>query len=264
MKKNNAIFLLGAQRSGTTALAYSLDKAFADNNGIFTVNGKLPYYLNRWLTNEDLHYRHFRVDEIIYSLKRKLPGGIEIDNWLEHTEIVLNTYAKEVADGMHTDAKLLTKSIIDDCYKAYDYWGEKYNEYLIHFDFINHTLPEAKFILLYRDPISVAKSMSEWEGYRPWKPSSKEQIIHKWTKWHEKILKQILHLKKEKVLVVEYNRLCTNKETTRISDFLGLDIEKYLTNLQTTRKLNHDIRSLPVDTINTLKKLNEYANVGVI
>ena len=58
------VILLGAQRSGTTALGSVLSAAFADTGSLFTNNGKLPYVLHRWCTDADLRGQHLRVESV--------------------------------------------------------------------------------------------------------------------------------------------------------------------------------------------------------
>ncbi|MER5891312.1 hypothetical protein ABT160_46550, partial [Streptomyces sp. NPDC001941] len=75
------VILLGAQRCGTTAFAYAMNLAFHDSGGHFTVNGKLPYLLHRWLTAQDLADRHLRADEILHALDRRPPDGAGVERW---------------------------------------------------------------------------------------------------------------------------------------------------------------------------------------
>src|ERR1700685_4648898 len=64
------IMLVGAQRSGTTALAVALSQGIATLGGCFTINGKLPYFLRRWWTPADADAHHLRSDEIAHALER--------------------------------------------------------------------------------------------------------------------------------------------------------------------------------------------------
>ncbi|MGN0116368.1 MAG: hypothetical protein ACI39M_02635, partial [Streptomyces albidoflavus] len=92
------VILLGGQRCGTTALAYALNLAFDDHGGHFTVNGKLPYLLHRWLTREDLRHGHLRADEILHALDRRPPDGAGAARWRERVERSLRQAAREVAE----------------------------------------------------------------------------------------------------------------------------------------------------------------------
>ena len=73
--RDRPLLLVGAQRSGTTALGYALSEAHASRRGCFTVNGKLFYLAARWLHADDLAARHLRVDELCHALTRRRPGG---------------------------------------------------------------------------------------------------------------------------------------------------------------------------------------------
>src|SRR4051812_36557269 len=91
------VFLVGAQRSGTTALASCLSAAFARRGGTFTVNGKLLYVLSRWMRPEDLHGRHLRTDEMLHALRRRSVWGVGSEQWLERAESALRAAAADVA-----------------------------------------------------------------------------------------------------------------------------------------------------------------------
>ena len=234
------VILLGSQRSGTTALAYALSDAFAAADGIFTVNGKLMYFLHRWLTDEDLYVRHLRVDEILYSLKRRAPGGVRIEQWMEQVERVLRQAAAEVADGLHDDALALGRRIVADSYAGFARWGDKYNEYLHHLPHLSELVPDARYILLYRTPYETAASVLEWKGDRPWRPSTVEGNLEKWAAWHADALHLIDSLPSDRFQVIEYHRLCAGEETQQLSAFTGLDLEPHLRSLTPRRKpLDH-------------------------
>lgn len=166
------IILLGFQRSGTTVFAHKLSEAFGVDNGMFSVNGKLMYYLHRWLTMKDIGYRHLRVDEILFSLKRRVPGGIGVERYLYQVEKVLREVAIDVAEGYQGNELELGRRIVSESYKGFTRWGDKYNEYLQIFPYLNNVVPDAKYILMFRDPYDVASSVMEWEGDRPWRPIS--------------------------------------------------------------------------------------------
>ncbi|WP_339784286.1 sulfotransferase [Paenibacillus sp. FSL R7-0313] len=238
MKKNNEnpIILLGFQRSGTTVFAHKLSEAFDVDNGLFSVNGKLMYYLQRWLTMKDIDYRHLRVDEILFSLKRRVPGGIGIERYLYQVEKVLREVAIDVAEGYQGNELELGRRIVSESYKGFTRWGDKYNEYLQIFSYLNNVVPDAKYILMFRDPYDVASSVIEWEGDRPWRPLSVPGNLTKWVSWHSEAIEQITALSKERYLVVEYQRLCEGIENDRLSNFIGIEIAPYLKELVPRRK----------------------------
>ncbi|TYR78264.1 sulfotransferase [Priestia megaterium] len=235
-KAFSPIILLGYQRSGTTALSFSLSKAFSENGGIFTINGKLMYYLKRWLNKEDLYYRHLRVDEILYSIKRKMPYGEGIEEWCNSLETVLREAAIEVADGKYKDTISLSRSIINKCYRNFYRWGDKYNEYLHDISYLEKTIPNAKYILLYRNPYEVAMSVSEWKGDRPWRPSNREKNLEKWATWHNEIIPLLKTSSPNRYIVINYSNLCSGNATAKLSDFVELELKPYLQNLKTVRE----------------------------
>ncbi|MCY0954400.1 sulfotransferase [Streptomyces sp. H27-S2] len=151
-----------------------LDSAFDAVDGVFTINGKLPYLLHRWCTEEDVRARHLRVDEILHALSRKPPYGLRSVEWLATTERVLRAAAQQVAVGELTDAVALRRELIRRTYSGAARFGEKYNEYLLELDQLEQTLPEAHWALLVRHPAAAAASMLRWSGDRPWRPTTWE------------------------------------------------------------------------------------------
>lgn len=164
------ILLIGAQRSGTTALGCALSAAVAEKGGIFTVNGKLLYYLKRWWL-DDTADRHFRAEEIVYSLGRRKPIGVGIDEWLIRAEFAVKLSAKRIAElGPAVDRWDEVRNICRGTYADAKVWGDKYNEYLLDLEFLEVLFPNATWIFVVRDPHQVVASMMEWSGSRPWNP----------------------------------------------------------------------------------------------
>ncbi|MCP3798470.1 sulfotransferase [Allokutzneria sp. A3M-2-11 16] len=221
------VVLLGAQRSGTTALASVLDAAFDSVGGVFTINGKLPYFLHRWCGAADLRSRHLRVDEILHALHRKKPYGRHSSEWLARTEQVLRTTAAEVADQPVTDPVGLRRDIVRQCYAGASRFGDKYNEYLLELDSLAETIPDALWVLLIRHPAAVADSMTRWRGDRPWRPAGRDQALAKWAAWHEPWLAHPRTHDGARCVVVEYGRLCEGEDLRRLSEAIDLDLVPY-------------------------------------
>lgn len=234
------VFLLGYQRSGTTALAHVLSRAFAHEGGIFTVNGKLPYLLERWLTANDLDARHLRVDEITYALSRKSPTGIGASTWMTRVDGTLRSTAADVADGRHHDVLALARRILMETYSAWPLWGDKYNEYLTLLPYLDAMVPEARYIMLFRNPYEVAASIAEWAGDRPWRPSTVEHNIEKWTTWNSNFLRFAQTLPPHRYFVLEYHDLCRGRDADRLSEFVGINLEKSLQELVPRRNTIDD------------------------
>ncbi|MCX5418124.1 sulfotransferase [Streptomyces sp. NBC_00078] len=218
------VVLLGAQRSGTTALADVLDQAFAAAGGVFTVNGKLPYLLHRWCTQADVQGRHLRTDEILHALHRRPPYGRHSEQWLGTVEKVLRAAAAEVAAGRVTDASALRGRLVRQAYAGTTRYGDKYNEYLLELDQLADTLPEAHWVLLIRHPAAVARSMLRWTGDRPWRPGTRRDALEKWAAWHRPWLAHPTTRDPARRTVLEYTRVCAGEDLHRLSEAIGLDL----------------------------------------
>ncbi|MGW2649020.1 sulfotransferase family protein [Streptomyces sp. NPDC001393] len=225
------VLLVGCQRSGTTALSYALSSAFAAAGGHFTVNGKLPYLLDRWLTPVDLEARHFRADEVLYALDRKPPQGTGVEVWRAQAEAALRRAARDVAEGAVRDADELAHRITSESYAGFPYWGDKYNEYLLHLPRLGRMLPDARFLVLVRHPDEVADSMLRWTGDRPWCPVSRAAAHAKWTAWNAAWLEFSASLPTDRFLVAEYRDVCRGEATARMEAFLGLELTPFLAEL---------------------------------
>ncbi|MGW4245788.1 sulfotransferase family protein [Nocardia sp. NPDC004722] len=227
------VILLGAQRSGTTALAYALNLAFDDNGGLFTVNGKLPYLLHRWLTDTDIEDHHLRADEILHALDRRPADGAGAHAWRTRAEDSLRRAAHEVAaGGVELDSVQLARRILAETGEGLRYWGDKYNEYLQHLPWLDAVVPDARYVVLIRHPHEVARSMVRWTGDRPWLPPTHDAAIAKWAVWNKHWLDFAPRLPAHRQLVVEYHALCQGRETSRLSEFIGLDLTPYLGSLR--------------------------------
>ncbi|MFE2284669.1 sulfotransferase family protein [Streptomyces sp. NPDC059443] len=226
------VILLGGQRCGTTALAYAMNLAFHDAGGHFTVNGKLPYLLHRWLGPDDLAHRHLRADEILYALDRRPADGAGADRWRERVERSLRAAAREVAEGTAGDDPVaLARRILTEAAQGLPHWGDKYNEYLLHLPHLDAVLPDARYVMLVRHPEEAARSMLRWTGDRPWVPVTREAALAKWTSWNREWLAFADRIPAGRRLVIEYQALCRGEETRRLEEFTGLDLRPYLAGL---------------------------------
>ncbi|MBM7443045.1 sulfotransferase [Streptomyces sp. HB132] len=226
------VFLLGGQRCGTTAFAHALNLAFHDAGGHFTVNGKLPYLLDRWLTPQDLSDRHLRADEILHALDRRPPDGVGVDRWRARVEESLRTAAREVAEGSAgDDATALARRILAESNLDLPCWGDKYNEYLLQLPWLDAALPDARYVMLIRHPLEAARSMLRWTGDRPWLPVTEESALAKWAAWNRHWLDFAPAIPADRRLVIEYQALCRGEESRRLEEFTGVDLRAHLSGL---------------------------------
>ncbi|MBV1957164.1 sulfotransferase [Streptomyces albidoflavus] len=255
------VILLGGQRCGTTALAYALNLAFDDHGGHFTVNGKLPYLLHRWLTREDLRHGHLRADEILHALDRRPPDGAGAARWRERVERSLRQAAREVAEGRAgEDPAALGRRILTESAGELPYWGDKYNEYLLHLDHLDALLPDARYVMLVRHPEEAARSMLRWTGDRPWLPATREAALAKWTSWNSNWPGLAGRLPAGRKLVVEYQALCRGEATGRLSEFTGLDLAPYLAGLKPRTAAAPEKTALPAPTARLWARLRTDAS----
>ncbi|GAA0443895.1 hypothetical protein Acor_27380 [Acrocarpospora corrugata] len=224
---SSPLILLGAQRSGTTALATVLDSAYAAAGGLFTVNGKLPYVLHRWCSQADLPARHLRVDEMLHALRRRPPYGPRGERWLAAVERELRAAAAEVAAGAVLDAVELRRDLVRRAYAGATRFGDKYNEYLLELDQLAETLPDARWALLVRHPAAVAASALRWPGDRPWRPETRAAALDKWAAWHEPWLRHERTRDPGRCIVLEYGRLCAGRDLARLSGAVDLDLAPF-------------------------------------
>lgn len=255
------VILLGGQRCGTTALAYALNLAFDDHGGHFTVNGKLPYLLHRWLTREDLRHGHLRADEILHALDRRPPDGAGAARWRERVERSLREAARDVAEGRAgDDPAALGRRILTESAGQLPHWGDKYNEYLLHLDHLDALLPDARYVMLVRHPEEAARSMLRWTGDRPWLPATREAALAKWTSWNSNWAALADRLPAGRKLVVEYQALCRGEETRRLSEFTGLDLAQYLSGLRPRTAAAVEGTGLPAPTARLWAQLRTAAD----
>ncbi|MBP2390293.1 sulfotransferase family protein [Aeromicrobium fastidiosum] len=260
----DGVVLLGCQRSGTTALAHALAEAFAEANGTFVVNGKLPYLLHRWLTRRDLEDRHLRVDEILHALDRRPPGGPGAARWRSAVEMVLRELAADVAEGVAgTDPIALGRRILRDAHKDVSVWGDKYNEYLLHLEHLDSLLPEARYVMLVRHPTDVARSMLAWTGDRPWRPTTEAAALAKWETWNRRWLDHAGSLDPARWIVIEYDALCRGEETARLEEFTGVPLWEHLRALRPPREPDRDL-PLPPSVLTTWSQLLDHARPSTL
>lgn len=224
------LFLVGAQRSGTTALGHLLSAAFAEQGGMFTVNGKLWYFLRRWLTPDDLRGRHLRADEIVHALRRRPAEGIGAPVWLADTEEALRWAARAVGEGCYPasvqGARALALDVAARVYGA-KAWGDKYNEYLLDLPFLHELFPAARWIMLFRHPAEVVASMLAWTGDRPWNPATAADAEAKWATWNRCWLDFRDRLDPSHVVQIDYGDLCAGHALAALAEFTGLDLSAY-------------------------------------
>ncbi len=222
------LFLVGPQRSGTTALGMALSAAIAASGGCFTVNGKLPYLLRRWWTGADIAAGHARSDEVAYALARMPILGTGADAWLGRANQALQAGARR-ATG---EAGSAIGEVRQICAEAYGTgpWGDKYNEYLLDLPWLDAVFPEARWIFLVRDPGRTVASMLAWQA-KPWNPGDARAASAKWAHWASRWLDFRERIAPERRLELDYDGICRGRHF-EISAFAGVEVAPFLAGFQ--------------------------------
>lgn len=234
------LFLVGPQRSGTTALGIMLSRAISDIGGCFTVNGRLPYMLQRWWRDADLRAIHMRADEVVHGLRRMPVLGESGEQWQERACF---SVIQRAQFALQNDTSMI-EDIREICETAYGgkLWGDKYNEYLTELPALSAIFPDARWIYLYREPESVVASMLEWRKNKPWNPTSDCRAADKWAFWTNcwnDFRSEINPAMKVEIL---YDDLCAGRHQD-LSDFINIDLGPYLVEFkEPAKKLKKRIR----------------------
>jgi Sulfotransferase family len=233
-ESSSPVFLVGAQRSGTTALAFALAQAFAATGGCFTVNGKLPYLLRRWWTQEDLDRRHLRADEVEHGLRRVPVAGVDIAGWLDRSSTALRSSAARAAHGeAAAEVEVEVRRICEETYGAC-LWGDKYNEYLLDLPWLARVFPTARWIFIAREPADVVASMLAWRREKAWNPREARAAAAKWAAWNERWLRFRASIEPGQVFETGYEQLI-DSDADGLSAWLGLDLAEHLSDFRVRR-----------------------------
>jgi hypothetical protein len=248
------VFLVGAQRSGSTALGIALSRAFASVGGCFTVNGKLPYLLKRWWTQDDLRSQHLRTDEVEHSLRRVPACGVNADAWLTRATKALRASATRAAQ-MQASASVEeeVRVICEQAYGAHP-WGDKYNEYMLDLPWLSQVFPTARWIFIVREPADVIASMLAWSREKIWNPQEAHAATAKWSIWNDNWLRFRQSLPPDRVFEIGYEQLADDG-CTRLSHWLGLDVAKYLDEFKVQRNSGVDLTADALEVRRSLVQL---------
>jgi hypothetical protein len=225
----NPVFVVGAQRSGTTALGLILSK---HDKILMTVHGKLLYYLILWIYYDfsPASQFHVRIDEIVHSLKRRPILGIDP---LE-TEKIMNLLVNQFyfRDFEHMTKEEIIAYIWTNTYheigKDKEIVGDKYNEYLLQLNQIIAIFPKARFVFLHRHYQDVAESMVRHFAGRPMSPKTYEDAAIKWAQWNDNWLNFREGLQPDQRCEISYLDMVTQPRRvfSEIGSFLGIPVDE--------------------------------------
>ncbi|HXV04538.1 MAG TPA: sulfotransferase [Solirubrobacterales bacterium] len=142
------IFLFSISRSGSTLI----QRIIAAHDGVATASEPwllLPHAYTLRQQGVDAEYVHPLLVTAIEDFCEELPGGSD-DYLAELREFTLRLYEKAAGGGA-------------------EYFLDKTPPYCLIADEIMRLFPEAKFVFLWRNPLSVIASLIETWG--PWRPT---------------------------------------------------------------------------------------------
>jgi hypothetical protein len=233
------LLLVGAQRSGTTALAYALSSAIAEADGCFTVNGRLPHLLRRWWTVDDLAARHVRADEVVHSLGRRAPEGTGAVAWHARATRAVLDGAERVAE--HGPALDPIDEVRRICAEAYGTtaWGDKYNEHLLDLGWLDAVFPQARWVFLAREPEEVVASMLAWSRPKPWNPRTAEAAADKWAHFNRQWLAFRDSVPAGRRVELHYGALCRG-EREGLDELAGVELSGALASFRRRERPRYD------------------------
>jgi hypothetical protein len=182
-------FLVGAQRSGTTALAAGLGR---HPDLAMLVNGKVAYLLIVWLLNQRTHIEalHARLDEVAHAFMRRRPVNLSEANCTRIATYLSGDAARHVSslrnhDNTCSAIRAICQDVADLLNPGHRCHIEKYNEYLLQLPELDLVFPRARYIFIHREPHDVAESMVRHFTGRPWAPADHLTALEKWARWNE-------------------------------------------------------------------------------
>ncbi len=207
------LFLIGAARSGTTALAQILDAH--------------PRIV---MTNETAVF--LQLDHNIRNSRLGVNAGIQFGKthhklWADH----LRDEARPLIERYYARiARAQSKTIDPDAPEPLAYFGEKHPHLSDCLDFLDDTFPEARYVHIVRDPRDSALSIAKMTGL------SFEQALEGWLAFDNKYAPFVARIPADRVYDLHYEALVAdyNAQSRAILDWLGLDMhDSVRTHLET-------------------------------
>ena len=99
------------------------------------------------------------------------------------------------------------------------------------------------YLFLFRHPAAVARSHLAWKGHRSWNPTNKDAAIAKWTTWNRHALSSFQQVSKERVLFVDYDRICNDRDMLqKLEQFIAVlgSVSQFLESYKVSPLLPND------------------------
>jgi hypothetical protein len=220
--KSRPIFLFSLPRSGSTLLQHVL----AAHPQISTVAESqllLPFFYTLRQRGIYSEFQHRYVYRGIKNFREQLPGGT--DDYLQAMrKFILELYELQTEAGAH-------------------FFLDKSGDYSLIVDEIMDLFPNAKFIFLWRNPLSVISSLMEsWRGGR-WNIFEHELVLYEGL---PKLI-QTFEKKKAQAISVRFEDLVADPdvELARLFDYLELEHVPQVVTQFTEVKLTGDLGDQP-------------------
>jgi hypothetical protein len=207
------VFVVGYPRSGTTLLLH-----------ILMSSGEFPTYTFTETHFFSHYYRRFgRLSN--RENRKKFTAALYASNWFQRSGVTVEQVERAV-ESDRASYESYFGAIMDllAMSQGKQRWLEKTPWHMLYVPEIRRAFPNAKLLLIVRDPRDVVLSIEGygWKG-GVWAGPVRRAIA--W-KWHMSWLHRILRRRDTDWLLVKYEDLVGNTagELARINEFLGLSI----------------------------------------
>jgi hypothetical protein len=228
------VIITGCQSSGTSNLAHILSKYSKGNiSGIEDGILRIALIWFSSLRNKEGGLHWSRFEEFAFCINVRKGRGKQYDRAM----ITLDKFSKSALFQRHIDNNDVDGFISDflkEYYRQsdYEFWGDKYPEYVFYLDDIRRILPDARFIFLIRHPYYVVYSLyikrfREGRCLNLNHPRiDGNSFVHQWVVWNTHIVSYLKKYGNSNCLLLKYEDMLGDplKTLGDISTFLGYDL----------------------------------------
>jgi|GEM_PF-3262757 len=203
------LWIVGPQRSGSTIFA----RCIANHEDVcLTVHGKLLYYILHWCDHLNADPSHFRLDEMVHSLRRMPVEGVvsNHEEWVTLVDRVGRSIIYNESIDLVNRMKMFWSSVYYELSPSATVYGDKYNEYVLYLNAIESLFPDSRYIFVHRDPVDTCKSMLRSFSDRPWSPNTMATALVKWSRWVQAWINFRAKIPQERYLEVRFEEMIEN------------------------------------------------------
>jgi Sulfotransferase family len=264
-------FMLGCQSSGTTILARIMKmhsgSSFGVEDGIVR---NLIIWL-WWMRGKGQALKYARFGDIATIMESLRPDKVDT---VRRLRMLLDQSLRDPAfqNLLEKGAVVATIRYLTSRFylspKDTHLWGDKYPEYVFQLDEIHEIFPEARYIFVVRNPVSVTDSLIKRRfvaiGEKQGKMNLNEYRLnrtdcwHQWTSWNERIVQFMQKREPSRYRMIRYEDLLHDRTSCieMLSNFVNIDLandpgsSKVIAALRTERAF--DVTSETFDQIKRL------------